>query len=93
MCNMFSPTEALFWEHYIDNKCWNNSIIDDDDDDDDDFENEKNDKKNKNKKEINIDIEMKKNANDIFKSYESFCKEYNFLKKINLLTLEHLMGD
>ena len=39
MCNMFSPTEALFWEHYIDNKCWNNSIIDDDDDDD--FENEK----------------------------------------------------
>jgi hypothetical protein len=27
MCNMFSPTEALFWEHYIKNKCWNNSII------------------------------------------------------------------
>jgi hypothetical protein len=54
MCNMFSPTKALFWEHYIDNKCWNNSIIDDDDDDDDDFENKKN--KNKNKKEINIDI-------------------------------------
>ena len=71
----FSPTEALFWEHYIDNKCWNNSIFDDDDDDDDDddFENGKKDKKNKNKKEINIDIEMKKNANDIFKSYESFC--------------------
>ena len=78
MCNMFSPTEALFLEHYIDNKCWNNSIIDDDDDDDDDFENDKNDKKIKIKKEMNIDIEMKETANDIFKSYESFCKEYNF---------------
>jgi hypothetical protein len=43
MCNMFSPTKALFWEHYINNKCWTNSIFedDDDDDDDDDFENEK----------------------------------------------------
>ena len=81
MCNMFSPTEALFWEHYIDNKCWNNSIFDDDDDDDDDFENGKKDKNNKNKKEINIDIEMKETANDIFKSYESFCKEYKFFKE------------
>ena len=52
MCNMFSPTEALFWEHYIDNKCSNNSIIDDDDDDDDDFENEKIDKKIKIKKKL-----------------------------------------
>ena len=38
---MFSPTEALFWEHYIDNKCWNNSIKDDDDDDDDDLKTKK----------------------------------------------------
>ena len=41
MCNMFSPTEALFWEDYIDNKSWTNSIFKDDDDDDDDFENDK----------------------------------------------------
>jgi hypothetical protein len=84
MCNMFSPTEALFWENYIDNKCWTNSIFedDDDDDDDDDFETGKKiDKKNKNKKEINIDIELKETANYIFKSYEKFCKEYKFYKE------------
>ena len=74
-----------FWEHYIDNKCWTNSIFeddDDDDDDDDDFETGKKiDKKNKNKKEINIDIELKETTNDIFKSYEKFCKEYKFYKE------------
>ena len=33
---------------------------------------------------------MKESANDIFKSYESFYKEYNFFKKINgrLIDLE-----
>ena len=76
MCNMFSPTEALFFEYYIDNKKWKYNMDDDDDDDDDDEG-----KKEKEINIINIDIEIKETANDIFKSYEKFCKEFKFFKE------------
>jgi hypothetical protein len=72
MCNMFSPTEALFFEYYIDNKLWSF---------DDDETNDIEDNEDKKEKEINIDTDIKETANDIFKSYEKFCKEFKFFKE------------
>tara|TARA_R110000868_G_scaffold99785_1_gene274523 strand:+ start:29 stop:2056 length:2028 start_codon:yes stop_codon:yes gene_type:complete len=69
MCNLFSPTEALFFEDYIDNTRWNMA-----DDDSDEFGDIK-------KEALDVKVEIK--SSDLFSAYELFCKTNRFSKENN----------
>ena len=73
MCNLFSPTEALFFEDYIDNARWVSNEIDEDEEP----------KFGTLKPEPRKDVEISISASNLFVAYETFCRTNRFTKENN----------
>ena len=69
MCNSFSPTEALFFEDFIENARWN--MADDDAGEFGDIKSEA------------LDVKVEVKSTDLFTAYELFCKINRFTKENN----------
>ena len=91
MCNMFSPTEALFMEDYIDNKRWckvpHTESVEveekEEEESEDELSSQPDGEQEEEEVEVNLAAAITVKAQDLFNEYDKFCKDHRFKKENN----------